>query len=476
MLGIGIITFNRIEKLKNTVNSIKKYTSSNYKLVVADDGSTDTSVQWCIENNIRVITGENRGVCWNKNRALFALQEMGCDPILLLEDDCFPVELGWQFYWLVSIALDDHVSYAHPKLSSNNLLGSGTPQDPFVNNKATAQCSGISGIALREVGFLDSRFKGYGVGHAEWTSRIKKSGFGYRKVTLKDGVVAKANLYISGGLNSNDDVTYKDKNNILKNEVLFEQLKAEPIYRHPWSNPEEEFIFLEELSNAKLNGKTYLKNLSETSKCTALALRHSATYSKALNKIFEDDRSFILNSGYIKTIALNIPIYKKQIVPWFNYAVINLLLERVNPKWKVFEYGSGYSTLYWQYAVKNVHSVESDLDWFNLIRKLSINPDKILYKDNPVDFIDSITTFSTLYDLIVIDGIEREKCVENSLNNLKSDGVIIFDNTHRTIYNDALEIIRSKGFKELRLTAVTPMTIKEETTSIFYRNKNVLKI
>jgi hypothetical protein len=44
-------------------------------------------------------------VCWNTNRALFAMQEIGCVAMLLLEDDCWPCERGWDMHWRVTTAL-----------------------------------------------------------------------------------------------------------------------------------------------------------------------------------------------------------------------------------------------------------------------------------------------------------------------------------------------------------------------------------
>ncbi|RYZ89602.1 MAG: glycosyltransferase, partial [Proteobacteria bacterium] len=149
-LGIGIVTYNRLERLQQVVAAVKAHTTSPFELVVAEDGGDDGTREWCAQEGVRIVSGQNAGVCWNKNRALFALQAMGCDPILLLEDDCFPVETGWDQDWRIATALYGHVSFAHDKLAPWKISGSGRATDPVVNYKSTAQCSSVSGLALAE--------------------------------------------------------------------------------------------------------------------------------------------------------------------------------------------------------------------------------------------------------------------------------------------------------------------------------------
>lgn len=166
-VGIGVVTYNRLERLKRVIGAIREMTASPYALVVADDGSSDGTADWCRSEGIAVVTGPNRGVCWNKNRALYALTEMGCDPLLLVEDDIYPVRRGWEEDWKEATAKWGHVSYAHPKLLPWLISGSGAPSDPYVNRKASAQCASIGARHMPELGYFDTRYKGYGVGHAE---------------------------------------------------------------------------------------------------------------------------------------------------------------------------------------------------------------------------------------------------------------------------------------------------------------------
>lgn len=254
-IGIAIVTYNRSARLGKVIEQVRKHTIAPYELIVADDGSTDDTRDIAAAAGVRLVSGENRGVCWNKNRGLFALASLGCDPILLLEDDIYPMVNGWENEWIEATAKWHHLSYAHPKIAPQIIEGSGTADDPFVNQKSTAQCTSISLEALRDVGFLDTRFKGYGVGHAEWTSRLKARKFGMKWVILEHGHRARANLYITGGLQHDDAVSFRDKASVQRNKELFEKIKSEEGYRTqtgqlpPWSSDEEKEIFLHEQSH-----------------------------------------------------------------------------------------------------------------------------------------------------------------------------------------------------------------------------------
>ena len=96
-VGIGVITYNRKDHLAKTVEAIKAFTTGDYELVVADDGSKDDTVEWCGQNNVLHTNCQNKGVVRNKNRALYYLNEVKkVDVLILLEDDCRPNKESWQ--------------------------------------------------------------------------------------------------------------------------------------------------------------------------------------------------------------------------------------------------------------------------------------------------------------------------------------------------------------------------------------------
>ncbi|HEX8078218.1 MAG TPA: glycosyltransferase, partial [Chthoniobacterales bacterium] len=100
-LGIGITTFNRSGKLGACIARLQERTTHSFDLVVADDGSTDATAETCAKARVIRIAGPNMGIAWNKNRALFFLHRvLECDVIMLIEDDCYPNQRGWETEWI----------------------------------------------------------------------------------------------------------------------------------------------------------------------------------------------------------------------------------------------------------------------------------------------------------------------------------------------------------------------------------------
>ncbi len=245
---------------KPLVASVAELTDSPHELVIAEDGSDDGSAGWARDRGLRVVSGINRGVAWNKNRALFALAQLGCDPLVLLEDDAYPVVHGWERDWIEGTRTWDHVA-CDPKVGRHAVSGSGTPADPFVSPAATGFCMSISARVLDLVGYFDSRFVGYGHEHSEWTTRIKRAGYGFQPITLTDGRPFKAQLFLTGGLALEKVKSTGDKAQAQANREVSRQLAGEPVFRRPWRTPEERASFLAEQAAAEIDGTSLAAKL-----------------------------------------------------------------------------------------------------------------------------------------------------------------------------------------------------------------------
>ena len=162
-------------------------------------------------------------------------------------------------------------------------------------------------------------------------------------------------------------------------------------------------------------------------------------------------------------------------LPWYTYPAIHFIKNRLMKDMTVFEYGCGFSTLWWADRVQRVVSVEHDEKWYNQIKKLiPENVELNLIKLDPIgSYQNKISDYHNMFDIIILDGRERVKCSYNSIDALKENGIIIWDNSDREEYIDGYQFLHNKRFKKIEFVGISPMfTIKSET-GIFYRENNV---
>jgi hypothetical protein len=174
-------------------------------------------------------------------------------------------------------------------------------------------------------------------------------------------------------------------------------------------------------------------------------------------------------------------------VPWWTYRAIDVveawLAARPHPI-RVFEYGSGASTLWLARRADEVHSVEhhagfaehirSTLDKYPNIDFLVVEAVKSSAPAVPsakeghagLDFADYVAAIDKVdgsFDLIVIDGRAREACLTAALPRVAADGLIVFDNSRRARYARA---IAGAGVGERRLRGLTPTLPYPDQTSV----------
>lgn len=185
--------------------------------------------------------------------------------------------------------------------------------------------------------------------------------------------------------------------------------------------------------------------------------------------------SYLHQSGWIKSFVHRVPQNQHDSpLPWMNYNMISLLDERLNVDLILFEFGSGYSTLFYANKVKNVVSVESDQRWQRKIaRKLPDNA-KITYVDADIegDYSREITRSGAKFDVVVIDGRDRVNCMKTSLDCLSDRGVIILDDSSRHRYAKAFNMARTRNFRSLSFQGLKPTDFETHETTLFYRDDN----
>ncbi|MDE8345865.1 MAG: glycosyltransferase family 2 protein [Acidocella sp.] len=247
--GIAITTFNRRDMVCNLVRAISALTTTPYELVVCDDGGTDGTAQLLADLGVRVISGENRGVAWNKNRGLCYLMHLtSCEVILLLDDDMMPVLPGWEHEWIAAAQRFGHVNYALPAFADRMMAGALTAANPGITSMIPGCALGFARIALSQLGYFDPRFGHYGHEHSDISFRAVRAGFG--GVELQSANPATGFFVINGGLELRASQTTGTPEDLARNGALLAALGAAPIYRHAWADDAQMRIFLGEIQAA----------------------------------------------------------------------------------------------------------------------------------------------------------------------------------------------------------------------------------
>jgi protein-L-isoaspartate O-methyltransferase len=119
-------------------------------------------------------------------------------------------------------------------------------------------------------------------------------------------------------------------------------------------------------------------------------------------------------------------------LPWWPMPVIPLIADHLKSSSLVLEFGSGSSTVWLAKRCRRVLAIEDHAAWQQKVkdRLLSL---KLLNAEvrlaTGADYYD-LSEFSQLaFDLIIVDGSYRWKCVENALELLKPGGILYLDNS-----------------------------------------------
>jgi glycosyltransferase involved in cell wall biosynthesis len=158
MIGIGVTTYKRPHLLEKCLDHIKRFTKSDYKLYVATDTDED-----------------RRGIAKRKNECLYFLQE--CDYIFLFDDDCYPIQEGWETF-IIDAHLktnEHHFVYTKPPFFDVKcfFFQNGVPLQSFEGSGGVFMF--LTKKAIQKVGGFYTEYGVYGYEHVGYSKRIKMS-------------------------------------------------------------------------------------------------------------------------------------------------------------------------------------------------------------------------------------------------------------------------------------------------------------
>jgi methyltransferase family protein len=208
-------------------------------------------------------------------------------------------------------------------------------------------------------------------------------------------------------------------------------------------------------------------------KRTLKAIRFSA---KACKVLLSDQAYFAsVKDGVLRDRENNY-------VPWFTYPAIEALKNWDLSDKRVFEYGSGYSTLFWASRAKEVISVEHQRQWYEKIVALAPANARVIlapidkhedYHPSP-ELRDQFKSYAEaidgIFQVIVIDGYAKSRvryqCVRAALPHLDANGLIILDNSDWLPATTMC--LREANLIEVDFSGPVPGNDQTQTTSFFF--------
>jgi len=151
-------------------------------------------------------------------------------------------------------------------------------------------------------------------------------------------------------------------------------------------------------------------------------------------------------------------------LPWLTYPAVLFLKETVRPDWKVFEFGSGASTMFFGSRCREVNSIEHDISWAERVgaalRSEGLSNCRLRYVPPAVglaragaydsafpgyeqsDFEKYVRSIDEQpdesLDLVLVDGRSREASLMHAVPKVRTGGMLILDNTERPRYQQAI--------------------------------------
>lgn len=188
-IGVGIITYNRIDNLRKLLDSLNQCESIIDELIVVNDGESIndfSKFQFPILNSKWVNNPQNLGVGKSKNIGLRYLYESGCDHLFLIEDDIFIKNKNVFERYIESSKISgiQHFMYSQhgvmnkswPSGNANPIMiiDYGTLKIPLYP-AAVGAFSYFSKLCIEKAGYFDERYYN-ACEHVDHTYEIIKKG------------------------------------------------------------------------------------------------------------------------------------------------------------------------------------------------------------------------------------------------------------------------------------------------------------
>lgn len=153
-------------------------------------------------------------------------------------------------------------------------------------------------------------------------------------------------------------------------------------------------------------------------------------------------------------------------IPAMTYGAITAVRRHVKRGMRVFEYGCGYSTIWWASRGCDVTACEHDQLWAERVAKRAPSTD-IRLRSLDDGYTTELSRAGGPFDIVLIDGRRRVDCCRENAATLAQCGMVIFDDTEREHYLPGLDLIESLGFYRTDYPGFAPGNGYRSQTTIF---------
>lgn len=191
---LGITTYNRINYLKSCINSWCKTRNKdhNWILIIADDGSTDGTVEFIKdlfipEVHIHIIFNNRKGVHYQTNEILKYCSILEFDLGFKIDDDIIFLKKGWEDIYIAAIEKTgyDHLCFFDIEkgkkrgIRKNPIISpDGSLVSYVINKDIQGAFWTFTKRVIEKVGYFDIENFGFcGYGHIDYTYRCARAGF-----------------------------------------------------------------------------------------------------------------------------------------------------------------------------------------------------------------------------------------------------------------------------------------------------------
>jgi len=164
--------------------------------------------------------------------------------------------------------------------------------------------------------------------------------------------------------------------------------------------------------------------------------------------------------GFLESSKNDIPVDGDgSVMPLYTYPCYEWINSMDWDGADIFEFGCGFSSIFWKEKNANVYGVDNDMEWVNRVNNGTI------YESDLKKYPNVINNFDKKFDVIIIDGVARYDCVLPSIPKLKSGGMIILDNSDW--HKNVKELLDNENLIPIHFHGFKPIHVDSETTSCY---------